>query len=58
VPDHCDVWAPAATLAAESAITVFSVSFAQWNREGEQRSMADLERTLLAELRGLTGGAA
>jgi hypothetical protein len=44
---------PAATLAAESAITVFSVSFAQWIRQGEERSIADIERAVLAELRGL-----
>lgn len=47
---------PAATLAAESAITVFSVSFAQWIREGEERSMADIGRAVLGELRGLAGG--
>lgn len=47
---------PGATLAAESAITVFSVSFAQWIREGEERSIADIERAVLAELRSLTGG--
>jgi AcrR family transcriptional regulator len=47
---------PAATLAAESAITVFSVSFAQWIREGEERSMADIERAVLGELRDLAGG--
>lgn len=49
---------PAATLAAESAITVFSVSFAQWIREGEERSIADIERAVLAELRDLAGGGA
>jgi AcrR family transcriptional regulator len=47
---------PAATLAAESAVTVFSVSFAQWIREDEERSIAEIERAVLAELRGLTGG--
>lgn len=47
---------PAATLAAESAITVFSVSFAQWIREGEERSIADIERAVLAELRELAAG--
>jgi AcrR family transcriptional regulator len=47
---------PAATLAAESASTVFGIAFAQWIREDEERSLADIERAVLAELRGLTGG--
>ncbi|MFI2485510.1 TetR/AcrR family transcriptional regulator [Promicromonospora kroppenstedtii] len=45
---------PAATLAAESATTVFGVSFTQWIGAGEQRSMVEIERTVLAELRNLT----
>jgi AcrR family transcriptional regulator len=49
---------PAATLAAESATTVFGVSFAQWIRDGEDRSLADIERTVLAELRSLAAGGA
>jgi AcrR family transcriptional regulator len=46
---------PAATLAAESARTVFGIAFTQWIREGEERSITDIEHELLAELRGLTG---
>ena len=47
---------PAATLAAQSAAMVFGVAFTQWIREGEERSLADIVVTVLAELRGLTGG--
>ncbi|MDR7385633.1 hypothetical protein J2S48_005148 [Promicromonospora iranensis] len=32
------------------------MSFAQWIRDGEERSLADIERTVLAELHGLAGG--
>lgn len=45
---------PAATLAAESAATVFGVSFTQWIAPGETRSIVEIEREVLAELRGLT----
>jgi AcrR family transcriptional regulator len=47
---------PAATLAAQSAATVFGVSFAQWIREGETRSLADIASDVLRELGNLTGG--
>jgi AcrR family transcriptional regulator len=47
---------PAATLAAESAGMVFGIAFAQWIREGEERSLTDIELSLLTELRGLAGG--
>ena len=33
-----DVPEPAATLAAQSGATVFSITFSQWIREGETRS--------------------
>jgi AcrR family transcriptional regulator len=46
---------PAATLAAESATTVFGIAFAQWIREGEQRSLADIASDVLRELLALTG---
>ncbi len=49
---------PAATLAAQSAATVFGVAFAQWIREGESRSLADISTEVLRELRNLTGAAA
>jgi AcrR family transcriptional regulator len=49
---------PAATLAAQSGATVFGVAFAQWIREGETRSLADIASDVLGELRTLTGAAA
>jgi len=48
---------PAATLAAQSAASVFGVSFAQWIGEGESRSLADIASDTLRELRTLTGAA-
>jgi hypothetical protein len=48
---------PAATLAAESAITVFGVAFAQWISEGEQRSFAQISAEVFRELVSLTGSA-
>jgi AcrR family transcriptional regulator len=45
---------PAATLAAESGAIVFGIAFAQWIREGEQRSLAAIVDDVLAELRNLT----
>ncbi|MBD3144798.1 TetR family transcriptional regulator [Microbispora camponoti] len=44
----------AATLAAESGVTVFRIAFAQWLREDEQRSLADLTAEVLRELLSLT----
>jgi AcrR family transcriptional regulator len=49
---------PAATLAAQSGATVFGIAFTQWIAEGEQRSFAELEADVLAELRAVTGKAA
>jgi AcrR family transcriptional regulator len=46
---------PAATLAAQSGSSVFAVAFAQWIREGESRSLADVARDVLRELLNLTG---
>jgi AcrR family transcriptional regulator len=48
---------PTATLAAQSAATVFGVAFAQWIRDGESRSLADISSEVLRELRNLTGAA-
>jgi AcrR family transcriptional regulator len=48
---------PAATLAAQSAATVFGVAFAQWIGEGEGRSLPDITSDVLRELRNLTGAA-
>ncbi|MEU5260970.1 TetR family transcriptional regulator [Amycolatopsis sp. NPDC021455] len=47
----------AATLAAESGATVFSIAFTQWIREGEQRSLADIAAEVLRELLALTATA-
>jgi len=49
---------PAATLAAESGVTVFRMSFAQWIADGAERSLIDIERDLFAELRLMTGSEA
>jgi AcrR family transcriptional regulator len=45
---------PAATLAAESGATVFGISFAQWIRPSEDRSLGDIIADVLHELRNLT----
>jgi AcrR family transcriptional regulator len=45
---------PAATLAAESGATVFGIAFAQWIREGERRSLADIAAGVLGELLNLS----
>jgi AcrR family transcriptional regulator len=45
---------PAATLAAESGVTVFRMSFAQWIADGAERSLVDIEHDLFAELGALT----
>jgi acyl-CoA reductase-like NAD-dependent aldehyde dehydrogenase len=49
---------PAATLAAESAVTVFGIAFQQWIREGERRSMAEIQRTVLRELAAVAAAGA
>jgi AcrR family transcriptional regulator len=46
----------AATLAAQSGATVFGISFAQWIREGEARSLSDIESEVLGELVNLQLG--
>jgi AcrR family transcriptional regulator len=50
-----DVPEPAATLAAESAATVFGIAFGQWISEGERRSLNSITSYVLAELRALSG---
>lgn len=49
---------PAATLAAESGVTVFAVAFAQWVAEGEGRSFAHVQREVLDELTAMADAAA
>jgi AcrR family transcriptional regulator len=48
----------AATLAAESAITVFTVAYLQWLADGETRSLAALEHEALTELGTFTAALA
>ncbi len=42
-----------AAVAAESAVGVFHVAFARWVADGGQRSLAELQRDALAELRAV-----
>lgn len=48
---------PAASLAAESCVTVLTIAFAHWLRDGESRSMRDIFTEVLGELRNLSAGA-
>jgi len=45
---------PQATLAAQTGVTAFNVSFGQWIAEGENRALAEIQRDILNELRELT----
>jgi AcrR family transcriptional regulator len=45
----------AATLAAESGVTVFGISFIRWLRDGEERSLADITGEVFGELLKLAG---
>jgi AcrR family transcriptional regulator len=45
---------PAATLAAQSGVTVFRVSFAEWIAAGSARSFADIQNRMFAELSALS----
>ncbi|OLR93657.1 TetR family transcriptional regulator [Actinokineospora bangkokensis] len=47
---------PAATLAAESGMTVFAIAFTRWLHEDERRSFAQVADWVLDELVGLTAG--
>ena len=49
---------PAATLAAESAASVFSVAFAQWTHEDRQQTLAVVIASTLDELLALSLGVA
>jgi hypothetical protein len=44
---------PTASIAAQSGVTVFGVAFGQWVADGEERSLAELERVGLASLQEL-----
>ncbi len=48
---------PAATLAAETGVTVFKVAFSQWIADGEERSLVEIERQLMREMSALSSGA-
>jgi AcrR family transcriptional regulator len=45
---------PGATLAAQSAVTVFRVSFAEWIADGSERAFADIQREMFKHLGSLT----
>jgi AcrR family transcriptional regulator len=45
---------PAATLAAESGVTVFTIAFGQWIAAGEERSLARIASDVLRELQHLS----
>lgn len=49
---------PAATLAAQSSVTVFAVAFGLWIADGEQRSLAEVEHDVLGELAAMSTEAA
>lgn len=48
---------PAATLAAESGVTVFRISFGQWIAEGAESSLAQIEKEVFRELGALSASA-
>lgn len=48
---------PQPWLAAQTRVTAFGVAFGQWMADGEQRSLADVERDVLGELRTLVSTA-
>jgi AcrR family transcriptional regulator len=45
---------PTATLAAQSGVTVFRVSFAEWIADGSERKFTDIQREIFDELGALT----
>jgi AcrR family transcriptional regulator len=45
---------PTATLAAQSGVTVFRVSFAEWIAQGSERAFVDIQREMFAQLGSLT----
>jgi AcrR family transcriptional regulator len=48
--------ADAATLAAETGVTVFKVAFGQWVAPGEERSLVEIELQVMRELAALAAG--
>jgi AcrR family transcriptional regulator len=45
---------PTATLAAQSGVTVFRVSFAEWIADGNERAFVDIQRGMFEQLGALT----
>lgn len=45
----------AAALTAEAGVAVFRIAFAGWIADGEERSLAEVQRAVLAQLRSLVG---
>jgi hypothetical protein len=45
---------PTATLAAQSGVTVFRASFAEWIADGSEHEFAEIARHMFAELGALT----
>jgi AcrR family transcriptional regulator len=48
---------PAATLAAETGVTVFKVAFGQWIADGEDRPLVEIEHQLMRELATMASAA-
>jgi AcrR family transcriptional regulator len=46
---------PAATIAAQSGVTVFRVSFAAWIGDGNAKAFSDIQRDMFVQLGALTG---
>jgi AcrR family transcriptional regulator len=46
---------PTATLAAQSGVTVFRVSFAEWIADGSERAFANIQSEMFEQLGSLTG---
>ena len=45
---------PAATLAAQSGVTVFRVAFAEWIADGSERAFVDIQRQMFEQLGAVT----
>ncbi|QHA08752.1 TetR family transcriptional regulator [Streptomyces broussonetiae] len=53
---HRGVGEPAASLAAEVGVAVFKIAFERWIVHGEERTLRDLVRDSLAELKAVASG--
>ena len=52
--DERGITEPTATLAAQSGVTVFRVSFAEWISEGNERAFAEIQSGMFEQLGALT----